>query len=123
LAAKISADPSLSRFNQMIKQAGTDTVLSSEGPLTVFAPTDEALSRQPDLSGEGLRSLVLCHVVSERLTPADLAARSTIRTAAGHIWSVTSGTDRITIERATIVGPPQECSNGILYHIDGVLAP
>src|SRR5271157_2890312 len=63
-----------------VKAAGLVDALSGTGPFTVFAPNDEAFAKLPAGTVEGLlqnipklRSILTYHVISGRVTAADVA--------------------------------------------------
>jgi uncharacterized surface protein with fasciclin (FAS1) repeats len=83
----LKADPQFSTLTRMI-EANDLKFRYAEGSITVFAPTDEALARQPGgvddmLSGanpsvkENARALLLYQIVSGRHTPESLAGKVT----------------------------------------------
>ncbi|HEU4767805.1 MAG TPA: fasciclin domain-containing protein [Pyrinomonadaceae bacterium] len=113
--------------------AATDMVdiLETEGPFTVFAPTDDAFSKMPaemldDLlepeNRDRLTSILNYHVVPGRLTAHEVANLEFVTSVLGQ---------RLTIERknglkvneAAVVTPDVEASNGIIHIIDAVLIP
>merc|ERR1711937_65085 len=61
-----ASDPNLSTLVGLLSDAGLDTVLSGDGPFTVFAPSDAAFQRlgDPGLTEEQLTNVLLYHVVS-----------------------------------------------------------
>lgn len=83
----LKADPQFSTLVKMI-EANDLTFRYSENNITVFAPTDEALARQPGgiddmLTGdnpsnkENARALLLYQIVSGRHTPESLSGKVT----------------------------------------------
>jgi uncharacterized surface protein with fasciclin (FAS1) repeats len=116
------------------KLAGT---LSSAGPFTVFAPTDDAftaaltelsLTKADLLASPALGSILTYHVVSGDVRAADVVALpkpATVTTVHGVTFSV--GTDLgITDQRArtaTLVATDVVASNGVIHVIDKVILP
>jgi uncharacterized surface protein with fasciclin (FAS1) repeats len=82
LMAKMMVTPELSEFTSMIVSIQlTNLLLDSEGPLTVFAPTNDAFANIPqaikqDLSNpdykEVLTTLIKNHIIEEDLTSSVL---------------------------------------------------
>lgn len=76
-----NATPSLSTLKTAIDEAGLTAALSGSGTLTVFAPTNEAFGKldaatlakylQPEWSHH-LKDILLYHVLSTRITSAEL---------------------------------------------------
>jgi uncharacterized surface protein with fasciclin (FAS1) repeats len=106
------------------------SVLQSEGPFTVFAPTDEAFAQIPEATlqalladKEALTEVLLYHVVPGRVPASDVVGLESAETAAGldvHIM-VTDGT--VKVDDATVVATDIEATNGIIHVIDRVILP
>ena len=114
------------------RAAGLVEALTGPGPLTVFAPTDEAFAKLPAGTVENLlkpenkaqlASILLYHVVSGRVY-ADQAARLTSATSLeGSALKLAARGEALTIGGATIVAADIEASNGVIHVIDTVLLP
>jgi uncharacterized surface protein with fasciclin (FAS1) repeats len=127
-----------------VKAAGLVDTLSSKGPFTVFAPTNDAFAKlpsrtvdtllKPENKGQ-LTQVLTYHVVPGRITAKDLMAaiakgngNATYKTVEGEslifeskdgsIWVVDGKGDsaKITIENVLQ-------SNGVIHVIDTVLLP
>lgn len=118
--------------------AGLVDTLKSEGPFTVFAPTDEAFAAlpegtvetllQPDNVGD-LTNILLYHVDDRELMASDFAAganyykpildseRLCITSHSG--VTIADGTGEV----ANVVIADIEASNGVIHVIDKVLLP
>jgi len=101
--------------------------LSADGSLTVFAPTndafDDASAVTATLDAEGLRDVLLYHVVDTG-TPVlstDLADGDVPTLATGE--SVTIVADPPTVNGAAIGPADIHVSNGVVHVIDAVLVP
>ncbi|REJ89918.1 MAG: fasciclin domain-containing protein [Planctomycetota bacterium] len=106
--------------------------LSSEGPLTVFAPTDEAFAALPDGTVENLlkpenqdqlAAILQYHVISGRVY-SDAALKAgkakTLQGAEVHI-SVDDGVAQVN--EAALVATDIDASNGVIHVIDQVILP
>jgi transforming growth factor-beta-induced protein len=109
--------------------AGLTSTLKSEGPFTVFAPTDAAFASLPDgvldavvADRELLRSVLLYHVVPGRILAADLRDGQLVTTADGRQFRVTLA-GGAQVNGAAIVQADVEASNGVIHVIDAVLIP
>lgn len=112
---------------QAANLAGT---LGSGGPYTVFAPTNAAFEKLPsgavqNLLGDEpqLRSVLTYHVVSGRLTAAELQGRSYVTTLNGERLAVRVANGRVMVGNATVVTADVAASNGVIHAIDTVLMP
>jgi uncharacterized surface protein with fasciclin (FAS1) repeats len=114
------------------KAAGLVDALKSDGPLTVFAPTDDAFGALPagtietllkPENKEKLSTILKFHVAAGELGSQDLADGIRLETLAG-IGAVISQTEGgFSIENARIVKTDIDVSNGIIHVIDRVILP
>lgn len=135
IVATAKATDSLSILVEAVVAAGLVDALSAPGPLTVFAPTNDAfaallaelgVSKEALLSNKPLLSAVLTyHVVSGRVLKRQVPINTPIATLQGASFTV--GADlRITDSRgrsAAIVSTDILCSNGVVHVIDKVILP
>ncbi|MFZ0430455.1 MAG: fasciclin domain-containing protein [Acidobacteriota bacterium] len=112
-----------------VQAAGLVDVLKSEGPFTVFAPTDEAFAKLPAGALESLlqdkaklTAILTYHVVPGRLMASDVVGKPEFTTVQGQNLRVTAG-DGVMVDQATIVKTDIGCSNGVIHVIDSVLIP
>ena len=112
-----------------IVAAGLDETLASDGPFTVFAPTDDAFSLIPanvietllaDPTGD-LTQILLNHVVSGATMSTDLSDGMMITTLQGSevMVSITDGV--VMIGNATVIIADITADNGVVHVIDAVL--
>ena len=126
-----------------VQAAGLVDTLKSEGPFTVFAPTDEAFAALPagtvdtllmEENRDQLTKVLTAHVVPGRLTADDLLSGlsagefTNLTTVSGDALSVgpMDGGAVVYDEsgnayRVTIADVMQ--SNGVIHVVDGVLLP
>lgn len=119
-------------FNTLVTAitvAGLDTALKSPGPFTVFAPTDEAFSKLPSGTVESLledilqlRKILEYHVVSGKVTAAEVVKLNSATTVAGSDVKI-DASNGVKVNDATVVTPDVEADNGIIHVIDTVLIP
>ena len=112
--------------------AGLVETLSGEGPLTVFAPTDDAFAAAlADLGltaeelladTETLTSILTYHVVAGEVLSGDLTDGMTAVTVNGAEITVDL-TDGVKINGATVTTADIKASNGVIHVIDQVLLP
>lgn len=112
-----------------VQAAGLAETLSGKGPFTVFAPTDEAFSKLPSGTVEGLlkdipklKSVLTYHVVPGRMMAADVVKQSSLKTVQGQSISVdTKGGAKV--DGASIVKADIATDNGVIHVIDKVILP
>ncbi len=130
-----------SRFSvlvEAVQAAGLADTLSAPGPLTVFAPTNDAftallaelgVTKDQLLSNKPLLTAVLkYHVVSGSVSSAQVPLGKAITPAAGGYFKVDkTGTDLIITDgrnrTGKIVQADIAAGNGIIHAIDKVLLP
>lgn len=114
-----------------VKAAGLVETLKSEGPFTVFAPTDEAFAALPEGTVESLLlpenkdmlvSVLTYHVVAGKFMAADVASGE-VPTVNGETATVEVSDSGVTIEGANVVKTDIGTSNGVIHVIDAVILP
>jgi transforming growth factor-beta-induced protein len=112
-----------------VQEAGLVEALSGPGPLTVFAPTDEAFAEIPAETlnsllqdKEKLTSVLTYHVVAGNLLGAQVVRKNSIITLQGGALSV-DVSDGIKVDGANIIETDIRASNGRIHVIDKVLMP
>jgi uncharacterized surface protein with fasciclin (FAS1) repeats len=113
-----------------IETAELDGTLSSEGPFTVFAPTNDAFAALPDgvvdalLLPENrdlLTEILQYHVVLGSV-PSDELETGAVTTLNGGL-AVRVEPDRVIVNNASVVQPDVTASNGVIHVINRVLIP
>lgn len=111
--------------------AGLVEALKGEGPLTVFAPTDEAFAKLPEgtvanlllpENKDALAGILKMHVIAGKVKSKDLAGKVMDAETLNGTVSV-DGTDGVTVNGATVTQADIKTSNGIIHVIDTVLLP
>ncbi len=119
-----------------IQAAGLVDTLKSEGPFTVFAPTDEAFARLPKGTVESLLKpenkaklvdLLTYHVVSGKV-PASEAVKldgkkATSVQGSGIPIKVSEGSVCVGTQEAKVIKADIMASNGVIHVIDQVIMP
>ena len=120
-------------FNTLVtavKEAGLVETLKSPGPLTVFAPTDDAFAKLPHgtLDGllkdkEQLKAVLLYHVVPGKVMAADVVKLHSAKTAGGAVVPVKVEHGKVFVGPAQVVKTDIAATNGVIHVIDTVLIP
>jgi len=115
-------------FNTLVSavvQADLVNTLKSDGPFTVFAPTDAAFAALgvdlASLSKEDLTNILLYHVVSASIFSSDLS-EGAVQTAIGSTVNV-SLDGGVKINESNVVIANVQTTNGVIHVIDEVLIP
>jgi len=122
-------------FNTLVaavQAAGLVDTLKSEGPFTVFAPTDAAFAALPEgeLDGlladtDALTGVLTYHVVAgEYLASETAAGEYALETVQGDTVDVVVTADgAVTVDGASVVSADIVTSNGVIHVIDSVITP
>lgn len=115
-----------------VKAAGLVEALNGDGPLTVFAPTDEAFAKLPEGKVESLlkpenkkllQTILKYHVVAGENKAAAVTKLKSVQTLSGQVAAVKVTDSGAFIDKARIVATDIECSNGVIHIIDSVIIP
>lgn len=115
-----------------VTAAGLADTLSGPGPLTVFAPTDDAFAALPAGTVESLLlpenrdklvSILTYHVVAGNYPASSLSGvRGSLETVNGQRVHI-NGTNGVRVNKSNVIIPDVAASNGIIHAIDKVLLP
>jgi len=124
------------RFNTLVAAVtAADLVdtLNSEGPFTVFAPTDDAFAALPagtldslllPENKQALTDILLYHVVSGKVMAADVVGLTSAPTVLGKDITITIKDGNVYLnDTIQVIITDIEASNGVIHVIDGVLLP
>lgn len=126
-----SADGRFTTLLAAVEAADLVGALKSEGPLTVFAPTDDAFKALPEGTVEALlqdidalTAILTYHVVVGEVKAAQVAEMSSVQTLNGTSITITVNDDNsVMVDGATIILTDIETTNGIIHVIDAVITP
>jgi uncharacterized surface protein with fasciclin (FAS1) repeats len=116
-----------------VKAAGLVDALKGEGPLTVFAPTDDAFKKLPSGTVESLlkpeslaklKDILLYHVVSGKVTAADVVKLSAAKSLLGQEITISLKDGKVYLNgNSQVIITDIATSNGVIHVIDSVLLP
>jgi len=125
-----SGNPEFSTLVTAIKAAGLVETLSSEGPFTVFAPTNAAFDKLPAGTLDSLlkdpaklKAILTYHVVSGNVKAADVVKLTSATTVAGQNVTIAVEGEAVKVNNATVTQTDIATSNGTIHVIDTVLLP
>jgi uncharacterized surface protein with fasciclin (FAS1) repeats len=126
-----ASNPIFSTLVTAVKAAGLVETLSSDGPFTVFAPTNKAFAALPKgtlkklLKPENrdlLRKVLTYHVVSGDLMAKNLRS-GRVATVEGSTVKVQVRHGKVRVNNANVVKADVDAKNGVIHVIDRVLLP
>ncbi|SMP66607.1 Uncaracterized surface protein containing fasciclin (FAS1) repeats [Neorhodopirellula lusitana] len=122
-------------FNTLVaaaKAAGLVDTLKGDGPLTVFAPTDDAFAKLPEGTVETLlkpenksrlAAILTYHVVPGKVMASDVVKLSGAKTVEGQQVDIKVDGSTVMVDGATVVKTDIGCDNGVIHVIDSVILP
>jgi uncharacterized surface protein with fasciclin (FAS1) repeats len=112
-----------------VEAADLVDTLTSKGPFTVFAPTDEAFAKLPKGTVESLlkdkaklTSILTYHVVSGKVMSKDVMNLKKAKTVQGQDINIDTKSG-VKVNNANVVKADIETSNGVIHVIDTVILP
>jgi transforming growth factor-beta-induced protein len=115
-----------------VKAAGLVEALKAEGPVTVFAPTDEAFAKLPKGTIESLllpenkdklTAILTYHVVPGRVYSDIALEKGWAKTLQGGKLEISVMDGKPFVGESQIIATDIETSNGVIHVIDTVLIP
>ncbi len=126
-----ASNPAFSTLVTAVKAAGLVETLSSKGPFTVFAPTNEAFAALPKGTLEKLlkpenrqllQKVLTYHVVSGDVRAKDLRS-GPVKTVEGNSVAVQVSKGGVKVNNVNVIKADVGTSNGVIHVIDKVLLP
>lgn len=117
-------------FLSAAKSAGLAQTLKTEGPYTVFIPTDAAFSKLPSGTADSLMKdkkklaqVLAYHVVPGKITVAEVKPGE-VRTMEGSPLKLSSDNGKVTLNgEANVIQSDVMADNGVIHEIDSVVIP
>ena len=115
-----------------VTAAGLVDTLKSEGPFTVFAPSDDAFAKLPAGTVEGLvkpenlaklTAILTYHVMAGKVMAKDVGGKKLSPATVNGATLDVDGTNGVHVNGASVVAADIECTNGVIHVIDSVLMP
>ncbi len=122
-------------FNTLVaavQAAGLVDALKADGPLTVFAPTDEAFAKLPAGTVENLLkpenkdqlvAILTYHVVAGKYKAGKVIEKHTLESLNGDSIEISVQGNNVMVDNANVVSTDIKTSNGIIHVIDSVIIP
>jgi len=115
---------------KLLTRAGLVSALEQPGPFTVFAPTDAAFKKVPKTTLDALlrnkaklKAVLLYHVVSGKVTAADVVHLTAAKTLNGKAVRIRVAGSNVFVNKAKVTTPDVMASNGVIHVINRVLIP
>ena len=114
-----------------IEVAGLQSALTAQGPVTIFAPTDEAFAKLPPAQLEALlrpenkdqlAAILTYHVVPAKVMAADVKTGEA-PSVNGKKLALKADKTGVTVNGAKVVAADLVGSNGVVHVVDTVILP
>lgn len=115
-----------------VQAADLVDTLKSDGPFTVFAPTDDAFAKLPagtidellkPENKQALTDILFYHVVSGKVMASDVVNLTSATTVLGKDVTVKVDMGNVYINDAQVIITDIEAANGVIHVIDAVILP
>ena len=130
VATAASANPLLSTLVTAVTKAGLVDTLNSASAITVFAPDNAAFAKLPPatlasvLANKAeLTKILTYHVTSGRLTPAQLATGTPVKTLEGSTVTPAKMGSTYEVNKSQVICGNVQTSNATVYIINTVMMP
>lgn len=120
---------SFKTFLTCVKNAGLSESLKTQGPFTIFAPSDEAFQKLPRSVMKALMrdKVQLAQLLSHHIVPGKILVAEVkpgaITTIQGDTVTLTSDNGKVTIDGANVTQSDLSADNGVIQVIDTVMLP
>jgi uncharacterized surface protein with fasciclin (FAS1) repeats len=119
----------LKQFVKAIKVSGMDVKMTTTGPYTLFAPSDEAFgkltSEERDLLYKDktrLARILSYHIIPGKVLITEIKP-GPVETLEGHPVTLKSDNGKVTINGANVTQSDLAADNGVIHEIDALLTP
>jgi len=130
LVATATAAGKFTTLTMLLKRAGLVSALKQPGPYTVFAPTDAAFKKVPKKTLKALlankaklKAVLLYHVVSGKVTAADVVKLHSAKTLNGKKVRIHVPNSTVFVNNAKVVKADVMATNGVIHVVNRVLIP
>jgi len=130
IVATATAAGKFTTLTMLLKRAGLVSALKQPGPYTVFAPTDAAFKKVPKKTLKALlankaklKAVLLYHVVSGKVTAADVVKLRSAKTVNGKKVRIRVSGGNVFVNTAKVVKPDVMATNGVIHVVNRVLIP
>lgn len=122
--------PQFSTLVSLVQEADLVDALSSDGPFTLFAPTNAAFGKMPAETVSALKKdkkklakVLKYHVVSGKVPASQVVTLAGAETLEGSKVEITSNEAGVQVNNSAVTQTDIMTSNGVIHVIDTVLLP
>lgn len=131
ILSRVRENPAaFSTFLAIVRTADLEHFLQSQGPYTLFLPTNQAFAKMSPEYREALlanrdmcREFVLAHIVLGRVDSGELEGAGSMTTAQGLTLTALDDCGDIWVQNAWVIQSDIQAGNGIIHVVDTALTP
>ncbi len=130
IAGFLSSDGRFGTLLAAVEAAGLSDALNSDGPLTVFAPTDDAFAALPVgavdyllANPDVLATVLTAHVIPGEVFFRQLISGPTIDSLGGEPLAFNLNRGQLAVNGAAVSSVDNVVGNGVVFVLDGVIVP
>jgi uncharacterized surface protein with fasciclin (FAS1) repeats len=123
VADALAGDEALSSYSEAVIAAGLAETLAGTGPYTVFAPDNDAVTGARVTLDEDYVKASIVEGVALTMDELRAVSESDTLLADNKVVTIVGSDDGVYANTMKIVGGPVECSNGMVYVLEGVITP
>ena len=129
---QLAVDPELTMFVEALRIAGLDGNVQNTADITVFAPTNTAITsflqtngytQISDVAGEDLANLLNYHIANSVVPTSSLISGGISTLLGSDIWALNSNDQTIISQSAVLLSGDDEVANGLIHKISSVIEP
>ena len=126
----LAKDNYMTTFAKGVKMTELEGTLNTEGPFTVFVPTNLSFGKldsgvvkewEEGLHTPELKAILSHHIIAGRINITDLTDGAIIETIDGQKLTVTIIGKTVMVNNAKVLGRDLVASNGLIHSIDTVI--
>ena len=125
----VISDNQLTMLTTIVRETGLVETLSSDGPFTIFAPTDEAFAKLSQKTidylmsdKERLTEILTYHVIHGKIKSDEVLKLKKAITVQGSSL-IFQNDSPVKVNKASVLLADIECENGMIHVISEVLIP
>jgi len=125
----VISDNQLTMLTTIVRETGLVETLSSDGPFTIFAPTDEAFAKLSQKTidylmsdKERLTEILTYHVIHGKIKSDEVLKLKKAITVQGSSL-IFQNDSPVKVNKASVLLADIECENGMIHVINEVLIP
>lgn len=127
-----AGDSTFATLVAAVQAADLVDTLKSDGPFTVFAPTNDAFAAlpagtvemllKPENRGQ-LVEILTYHVVPGEVLAQDVVSQSQVASVQGDTIDISVTSNGVQVDNANVIATDILASNGVIHVIDAVILP